>query len=320
MESDGIPGSGSSSQPSHSHNTSSVPQLDSNAEPTQSVPQDIPKRASKFWCSLCRRSFKDRNGLQNHIDNAFGHRNSCKLCLIAFDSSSSLKKHLFNSRKHVWCATCDRRFSSQAARNEHWEKTSRHRHCMITNCEFDGTTNYELSIHLSTTHFQCAGCGESFPSQNKSRLHREAVFGCEICGMHSYPLVFIICISKLTNQKHMLTHVRTNVVCWGCDDAYRTTFDMALHLESGLCPCLIDTMELNKLLASWFSASAVHGEDPRPFFCRGCDERFPLFSAFIQHVERRFCEQSMENLALDELKELVQDEFVKGEDGGFRLL
>jgi hypothetical protein len=111
---------------------------------------------------------------------------------------------------------------------------------------------------------------------------------------------------------------------------------MILHLESRFCPCLIDTMEL-KLLASWFGVSFIdpdylfglydgkdlkkaHGEEPRPFFCCGCEERFLLFSAFVQHVECGPCEQSPKNLVLDGLKELFRNEFVKDEDEGFQLL
>jgi len=175
MESDNLLGSRFSG---NNRNTASV-------QSTQPIQQNSARKASKFWCSLCCKPFKDRNGLQNHIENAFGHRNSCKLCLITFYSSSGLKRHLSSSSKHVWCKTCNRRFSSQAARDKHWEKTSRHRHCMIPNCEFDGIGNYELIVHLKTIHFQCGGCGELFLSLSKSRAHKTATFRCEICGVHS---------------------------------------------------------------------------------------------------------------------------------------
>ena len=158
MESDNLLGSGFSLQPGNNRNAASIQIFNPSIGSAQPIQQNSARKASKFWCSLCRKPFKDRNGLQNHIENAFGHRDSCKLCLITFYSSSGLKKHLFSSRKHVWCETCNRRFSSQAARDKHWEKTSQHRHCMISNCEFDGTDNYELSVHLKAIHFQCGGC------------------------------------------------------------------------------------------------------------------------------------------------------------------
>ena len=185
MESDNLLSSGFSLQPGNNRNTASIQIYDPNIGSAQPIQQNSAGRASKFWCSLCCKPFKDRNGLQNHIENAFGHRNSCKLCLITFYSSSGLKRHLFSSSKHVWCETCNRRFSSQAARDKHWEKTSQHRHCMIPNCEFDGIDNYELSVHLKAIHFQCGGCGELFLSLSKSRAHKTATFGCEICGVHS---------------------------------------------------------------------------------------------------------------------------------------
>ncbi|OCK84037.1 hypothetical protein K432DRAFT_401494 [Lepidopterella palustris CBS 459.81] len=283
------------------------------------------------YCNICQRGFKDRNGLQNHVDHAQNHQHACKLCLITFASSHDLNQHLRRAPQHVLCKTCNRKFSTQSARDEHWEKTAKHRHCMQPRCDFDAQTDEALAAHTKTVHFplQCGGCGRIFPSRTKLVAHFQANWACLDCGAHNQ--------NEHNLNQHMLTHAPADLICWGCDRSYRTISSMFLHFESGICSSLVDLTEFNKLLATWYRASFIHadyrgdlshgkplkmenGEDPRPFLCHGCPASFGQFSALVQHLEGVACGKHLQDLKLEELEALFRDEFVDNQDGGFSLL
>ena len=105
------------------------------------------------YCNLCKRVFKDRNGLKNHVDNSLGHEFFCNLCLNAFKDDWALKchfennyavghqwvcltcllgfrtkieltRHLHTGKKHVVCDTCHRTFRTQDERDAHWSETT----------------------------------------------------------------------------------------------------------------------------------------------------------------------------------------------------
>ncbi|KAH5246903.1 hypothetical protein HBI71_178940 [Parastagonospora nodorum] len=236
----------------------------------------------KHYCNLCKRVFKDRNGLKNHVENSWGHGVCCNLCLSAFNNEWGLKNHFENNyavghqfacltcllgfrtqaelekhlqlaAKHTWCESCQRRFHNQDERDEHWHKTQKHRHCLQPGCDFDGPEEAVLEEHLKRDHFQCVGCKRIFQSQTKLNNHAE--------------------------------NCKFTVTCPQCREPYAGQAQLALHLEHCFfCEqCTFSTHhEGNYLIHMTKHASAT-------IQCWGCDAPMRTYSSLINHLESGKC-------------------------------
>ncbi|KAF2688145.1 hypothetical protein K458DRAFT_385716 [Lentithecium fluviatile CBS 122367] len=239
------------------------------------------------YCNLCKRVFKDRNGLKNHVDNSLGHEIFCNLCLSAFKDDWGLKNHLENNysvghqfvcltcllgfrtkieltkhlhtgKKHVVCNTCHRTFRNQDERDAHWKSTTKHRHCLQSGCDFNAPTAKILEKHLKEDHFQCEGCKQIFPSQNKLTLHHGTCkfeVRCRSCG------------TRCVGQMGLATHLGT---CVGRhNDSVHTPTN-----DSGQTHA---TTIVDKPNAS------------TQFMCFACSKPMPSHTASITHIERGEC-------------------------------
>lgn len=108
----------------------------------------------QHYCNLCKRVFKDQNGIKNHVENSKGHEVSCNVCfsafngkwalkchfdtnpsgghqfacftcLLGFRSQTQLESHLQSAPSHIYCGPCDRWFHNNKQRDQHWQTTKR---------------------------------------------------------------------------------------------------------------------------------------------------------------------------------------------------
>lgn len=133
-----------------------------------------------FTCNLCLSAFKDENGLRNHIES--GHQFRCLTCVKGFTGHEQMVRHLNTADVHISCRTCHRRFRNQTERDEHWAKTTKHKHCLQPGCDADFPNDGDLRRHLAAQHFMCRACGKVFPSRNKLNSHF-----CHSAQEHQHP-------------------------------------------------------------------------------------------------------------------------------------
>ncbi|KAF1955901.1 hypothetical protein CC80DRAFT_81882 [Byssothecium circinans] len=228
-----------------------------------------PKAHANF-CNLCKRVFKDRNGLKNHLENSLGHDVFCNLCLSAFQNQWALKNHFENNyavghefvcltcllgfrtkmelsrhlqtgEKHVWCNTCHRRFRNQDERDAHWKETAKHKHCLQPGCDFDASNAAELEQHLENDHFQCEGCRLIFPSNTKLSLHYHTCafdVPCPNCG------------TLFPGPLKLAAHSHTCFFCTQCGFRTDTDEEYQFHLTTHTTP--------NSPLPCWACKSLHH--------------------------------------------------------------
>lgn len=97
------------------------------------IKQSLPDH--KHYCNLCKRVFKDRNGLKNHLENSLGHEVYCNLCLSAFNDEWGLKNHFENNYTvgHEFvCLTCLLGFRSRVELERHLQSADKHTWCGVS--------------------------------------------------------------------------------------------------------------------------------------------------------------------------------------------
>ncbi|KAF2473537.1 uncharacterized protein BDR25DRAFT_281428 [Lindgomyces ingoldianus] len=289
----------------------------------------------EIFCNSCLSAFKDTNGLRNHFENNYvvGHEFACLVCLMAFKSRKEMEHHLQTAMNHVWCRTCHRRFRNQDERDEHWIKTTRHKHCLQTGCDFDGPNQEALQKHMLEGHYHCDNCGVVFPSQTKLNAHIQSCFLCKACDFHTSHEGNYLNVSIFLPH-HMTKHVPPTLSCWACQIPLKTQSSLINHIESGGCPLFPNPDRFTKLLGRWWYSTLymdigihaqlrqgsvdmdtlnemVHAGAIEPFVCRadGCGRVFRHMSSLVLHVESQACEWDVQRLGLDKLKDIFQQEF-----------
>jgi hypothetical protein len=95
----------------------------------------------KHYCNLCKRVFKDGNGLKNHLENSWGHDVYCNLCLSAFNDEWGLKNHFENNYTvgHEFiCLTCLLGFRTRVELDRHLQSADKHTWCGVSNADTTG--------------------------------------------------------------------------------------------------------------------------------------------------------------------------------------
>jgi hypothetical protein len=141
------------------------------------------------------------------------------VCLQAFTSHKEKEQHLRTAAKHVRCNTCHRQFRTQTERDEHWVKTTKHKHCLQPGCDFDGPNAASLEKHLREDHFQCPGCQAVFPSGTKLATHMDNCPSIQACDK---------CKAALPNQEDLKAH---QAACFPCPECKHWTDSENEHLK-----------------------------------------------------------------------------------------
>ncbi|OAL54640.1 hypothetical protein IQ07DRAFT_500119 [Pyrenochaeta sp. DS3sAY3a] len=259
----------------------------------------------QHYCNLCKRVFKDQNGIKNHVENSKGHEVSCNVCfsafidkwalkchfdthpsgghqfacftcLLGFRSQGQLEWHLRSAPAHIHCGPCDRWFHTNKQRDDHWKMTKLHRHCLLPGCTFDARDEVELDGHLERDHYQCKICKDIMPSQTRLTAHEKACENVSRLCTQSVQLNELLTLSKCLPPQ-----TSSGFICWGCSLPANTISALLAHLESGRCSELRESSLIMHCLGKWWYS--------------------PLFMCVEMHAQLR-----TDRLSLQELRQLQE--------------
>ena len=142
------------------------------------------RKAGKFQCDQCGRSFSNRNALQYHKDSHEEVKLACEQCGFQSSSESSLTKHiLVHSKKATSeaqhpCVVCDLKFSNDSSLKRH--KREKH---------YDYNANLDFVEDMDAFKLVvCDQCAKTFKRQSDLRRHVKSVhestgnpFKCDSC-------------------------------------------------------------------------------------------------------------------------------------------
>lgn len=171
--------------------------------------QSGPKRAKKFKCQLCQKSFTTYYGLQKHSDL---HENGylCKFCKKEFAVKSDMSNHIFadhkEDQKHA-CDHCDKSFTQKSSLKEH------------------------IRTHFPNEKpFLCPICGQAFNLSSSLRHHiqrhdGEKKFVCTDC-----PSKFL---TKSALRSHLLSHTGEKpYICKTCNKGFAKSHSLKKHIRT----------------------------------------------------------------------------------------
>ena len=131
------------------------------------------RRAERYNCDLCGKTFGCENNLKRHIESVHENQRSftCEACSKVFVSKKTLRQHKCvhavqtNPKKQFLCDICNKVFGTRP-------HLARHLKC----------------VHEQIKDFSCQTCGKPFGCENNLKRHIETVhmnlrpFKCDICS------------------------------------------------------------------------------------------------------------------------------------------
>ena len=238
----------------------------------------MPFKKNPFLCGVCRKGFKDKTALEEHLPkHRRGKKNfKCSICELSYSTQEALNNHL---EKHadgsvvlLECGKCDIAFRTKSDLqshivNEHyWQKVGVKKkgpvECQI--CKKVLAGEHRLKPHMMVAHsdekpFACESCGESFKYKIQLEKHvrthtGEDPYKCSTCGKSF--------ATKKTLRDHIMTHTgEKNFHCEECGKGFIKAADLTKHKYS----------------------RHTKNED-LPFACSYCSKRFPEKRHMQEHM------------------------------------
>jgi len=131
------------------------------------------------------------------------------------------------------CWKCDKDFTNQNARIQHYKNSSRHSWCGGGGPDcgvFD--SRKEMVEHAEEAHWFCVECLTIYPNENRLNYHLGTEHDyCSECKR------FFMNANNLKMHLNSKLHKIANVPCFGgCDRKFISISDAILHIENGRCP------------------------------------------------------------------------------------
>lgn len=247
------------------------------------------------------------------------HLYHCQTCRVTFESLQALKSHFDRSRVHSnddpftkaansdsYCLHCRRQFPSSKKLLHHFSLAHKSDVvCSICNAQFRKAAH--LKAHMaSPVHNErdipCPHCHKLFKTTSGVAHHLEYKCLKKVTeAVVQWDTNYMITNQRYTNRIQEVYH----------DDEYDDEFTLTERRDQGLmevldvlvtadtwdvaaqayvCPvihCHTGFRQLHGL--NQHLGSQVHRTDPDTFRCPGCQARFPVVSALIQHLESGVC-------------------------------
>lgn len=206
--------------------------------------EHMPEHYRNFECSICHRSFINKQAMQTHT---YRHRRGvfkCSYCSKEFDSRPKRVDH--ERVVHIVpgmyrkCAHCDQRFSSWDAVRDHELKAHgiekpKHtcEYCGKTCSTQSGLTMHKNRYHLFKKPHKCSYCEKAFCTKMELSYHTNTHTKtrnhiCKICGKAFG--------TQVTLYAHMRIHVgEKKLLCDYCDRKFlhRTAFRRHMRNKHG---------------------------------------------------------------------------------------
>lgn len=172
------------------------------------------KNAIKFICSICGRSFKEKQILKNHekihLPDELKLKYPCTQCDKKFTNSSCLKVHIARIHEKVayfFCEVCGKGCTTKSDLICHMDK------------------------HVQEKNYPCDICGLKFKSTNALRIHKrrhqatEPTVQCPICNKEFR--------SNTALSNHKLVHSNERKYkCQYCPNSYKRLETYKCHLST----------------------------------------------------------------------------------------
>ncbi|XP_052806860.1 uncharacterized protein LOC128236077 isoform X1 [Mya arenaria] len=177
------------------------------------------------------------------------------------------------------------------------------RHCVFTTPLREYLASHVRQLHMTSRHYQCETCGQTFRSHGNLAAHTRIHVG-------NYRFHCDRCPSKFTDQSNFLQHQRRHEgiklhVCDHCGKSFVTSSDMRKHVRThtGEHPFTCDQCGRTfKDGSSWKRHVKLHETDKNVFVCSLCRKRYSRIDLCNQHIKKTHANEppgSVTSLILD---------------------
>ena len=218
-----------------------------------------------YTCSICKKIFSSKKGLEGHTMNFHDETNSqettdrevvnneipCEICNLNFTIREDLRKHIINvhvKRKKFKCDICDAELSQKSSLKKHISR-----------------------VHENAKPIQCTICPERFKRKETLQTHMKKVHSknhkCDICFLRFLQEsdltehVSSVHGGKKTKSKSVVPRSsvsNANFKCFICHSVYETKRDFTKHILK------------------------IH-EGKKPLICPYCGEKFISITLLTAH-------------------------------------
>ncbi|KAL4251951.1 hypothetical protein ABKN59_005840, partial [Abortiporus biennis] len=226
-------------------------------------------------CSNCSKTFKNVEGLQEHIRTKHGTKFRCPVCSQSFSKQKSLNKHIKNighntsrvgarqgaststsissARDQLSCCGCSEKFCSQRILDAHVATSHPELRPQCSQCSLAFNSTIDYNNHIRSCNIQsCVLCNQKFPNHTALNEHISSIHvnvKCP-CGEEYY---------ALEAQQHWDTSL-LHPHCKLCNVGFPDSVGLRQHLDS---------------------------KHPLSQKCSICDERFADLSGLDIHVKEK---------------------------------
>nr|XP_033775123.1 zinc finger protein 2 homolog [Geotrypetes seraphini] len=239
------------------------------------------KGAKLFKCSLCNKSFAEKNNFRIHETIHTGNKPyECSECSTGLNQKDQLKIHERNhtEEKSYRCSECGKSFSQRNGLRIHERIHTGEKPYKCSECGKNVNRKYQLRIHerihTGERPYQCSECGKCFSRRNEFRIHErihtgEKPYTCSECG-------------KSFSQRNALRiHERIHTgekpyTCSECGKNFNRKHQLRIHerIHTGEKPYTCS--ECGKSF-SRRSELSIHGRihtGEKPYKCFACGKSF----------------------------------------------
>ncbi|KAF9420668.1 hypothetical protein HW555_003215 [Spodoptera exigua] len=251
-------------------------------------------KSESYQCSFCLRKCKNKSSLSAHMqrhEKMDSIKHICKVCKREFKYKAYLENHILtmHSRKNgISCEVCAQNFPNEESLELHKDshKNEKKHRCTVCNKGFlmSCTLKEHMRTHTGEKPFLCSQCGRGFSQKTNLAQHMRRhqglkPFKCENCEKRF--------VSKgeldAHNRKHSGAHP---FVCDDCGNGFTTSSALVKHrrTHTGEKPYQCDLCPMRFAASGTLKNHRRTHTGERPFQCSYCEKAFVQRTDLISHI------------------------------------